>query len=130
MAVLNFTGHLNHAIDIYLMNLSLPGLLLAAWHQARSSRPRTAGQTCLQRRAISRRHQGQNHQSQGFRSFFGALNEKPMKKKSKCMFVISWPQLILPGSCARSWVNEEFEISVEKSCIGGRFVAIISVASF
>ena len=65
---LNLIGHPNHALDNYLMNLSLPGLLLAAWHQARSSRPRTAGQTCSQRRATSRRRQGQNHQFQGFRS--------------------------------------------------------------
>ena len=126
---LNLIGHPNHALDIYLMNLSLPGLLLAAWHQARSSRPRTAGRTCSQRRVTSRRRQGQNHQFQGFRSLFRNIFRKTMKHEVECMYVSSWLQFISPGSCARR-VNELVEISVEKSCVGGRFVAIISIASF
>ena len=126
---LNLIGHPNHALDIYLMNLSLPGLLLAAWHQARSSRLRTAGRTCSQRRVTSRRRQGQNHQFQGFRSLFRNIFRKTMKHEVECMYVSSWLQFISPGSCARR-VNELVEISVEKSCVGGRFVAIISIASF
>ena len=122
-------GHPNLALEIYLMDLSLPGLLLAAWHQGRSSRPRTAGRTCSQRRVTSRRRQGQNHQFQGFRSLFRNIFRKTMKHEVECMYVSSWLQFISPGSCARGWVNEEFEISVEKSCVGGRFVAIISVSS-
>ena len=102
---LNLIGHPNHALDIYLMNLSLPGLLLAAWHQARSSRPRTAGRTCSQRRVTSRLRQGQNHQFQGFRSLFRNIFRKTMKHEVECMYVSSWLQFISPGSCARR-VNE------------------------
>ena len=90
---------------IYLMNLSLPGLLLAAWHQGRSSRPRTAGRTCSQRRVTWRRRQGQNHQFQGFRSLFRNIFRKTMKHEVECMYVSSWLQFISPGSCARR-VNE------------------------
>ena len=87
---LNLIGHPNHALDIYLMNLSLPGLLLAAWHQARSSRPRTAGRTCSQRRVTSRRRQGQNHQFQGFRSLFRNIFRKKQwnMKSNVCMSVL------------------------------------------